>query len=101
MAGAGARARHLRLRPHVTLQIELVQVVERAALATPGVQVDHARAVLDQQRARVQAALAWNATRRDSRVAANLDVLAATVVKILRLLHGAVKGCERREWWFK
>ena len=96
MAGAGARARHLRLRPHVTLQIELVQVVERAALATPGVQVDHARAVLDQQRARVQAALAWNATRRDSRVAANLNVLAATVVQILRLLHGAVKGCERR-----
>tara|TARA_B100000768_G_C10993660_1_gene254988 strand:+ start:129 stop:458 length:330 start_codon:yes stop_codon:yes gene_type:complete len=73
MTGARARARaragagdglgaHLRLRPHVTLQVQLVQVVERAALATPGVQVDHARTVLDQQRARVQATLAWNAT---------------------------------------
>ena len=90
--GMGTGVRHLRLRPYVALEIQLVQVVERAALAKPGVQVDHARAVLDQQRARVQAALRWNAARTRARVTPNLYVLAASV---MRLLHNAVKDCER------
>ena len=72
-----------------------MQVVERAALATPGVQVDHARAILDQQRARVQAALRRNAARTRARVTPNLYVLAASVMQILRLLHDAVKDRER------
>ena len=91
----GTGVRHLRLRPYVALEIQLVQVVQRAALATPGVQVDHARAVLDQQRARVQAALRWNAARTRARVTPNLYVLAASVMQVLRLLHDAVKDCER------
>ena len=71
-----------------------MQVVESAALAAAGVQVDDARAVLHQQRARVQAALARHAPGRDACVATDFDVLRATVVQSL-VLHALSPADEK------